>query len=543
MPLDEFSGQRRSVSISSRCRDSWEFRKLCPEGSVLPNAIVCSDVDNDGEGEYVLGTTEGHVIVVKPNRRMPIHSHLVAATISVVIARPQVIITIALEGQCEKWDFTTAEGGISGTMTRQFNIPANCTCADLGTDERLYLGSSDRRVYAYDVGSKEQLGSAFLKSQVFSLKFLSLSPPGTGDPVPLLLVGTTSELYLLEASDEALQLWSNLSTTEEDFPPHESIKTGSKNVASTPKYHPAWSWMLCRSDRVASQTPEDSSCELNQRKHFQHRDPQRVTLIQGMVAGDAKEWPRQPTRLPVAVDCVVLDDKRRAVFTVLTEDGYCWLFQVWIRGALEIEQCESEEVELHGYAGYVKPMWSRPPALLGTLVPRVSLLRLPGGTIRVIALGLDGVLYAIDGQTVVTAQIKEDACSFALPQNTTWNPRRYTGIEAGPPKDPDEGRYLTLELVCVAVDELSEYVVHEDLHRCHLVFPARGDSSPTRQNAGAVHDEDEEEDVAHVSRWLFPSEASEEARRRFERLLRDGYSCAEWEALARYARSVPPPDS
>ncbi|ESS70208.1 hypothetical protein TCDM_01009 [Trypanosoma cruzi Dm28c] len=91
--------------------DSWEFRKHAREGSVMPNALVASDVDGDGVEEIVVGTTEGQILVVKPDHRMPIFSRTLAATISIVLysATYRRLVLVTLEGTCE-----VTEGFLSG---------------------------------------------------------------------------------------------------------------------------------------------------------------------------------------------------------------------------------------------------------------------------------------------------------------------------------------------------------------------------------------------------------------------------------------------
>ncbi|KAK7202170.1 Quinonprotein alcohol dehydrogenase-like protein [Novymonas esmeraldas] len=98
-----FLRQRRLPSI---LLDSWEFRKLASEGSVLANAIVSHDVDDDGLEEVIVGTTEGLLCVVKPDCRAPLFLRVLAATISVVLYTPgrHRLVLVTLEGQCEVID-------------------------------------------------------------------------------------------------------------------------------------------------------------------------------------------------------------------------------------------------------------------------------------------------------------------------------------------------------------------------------------------------------------------------------------------------------
>ncbi|GET88127.1 hypothetical protein, conserved [Leishmania tarentolae] len=98
-----FVRQRRLPSI---LLDSWEFRKLAAEGSVLANAMVSYDVDGDGLEEVIVGTTEGLLCVVKPDHREPLFLRVLAATISVVLYTPiqSRLVLVTLEGQCEITD-------------------------------------------------------------------------------------------------------------------------------------------------------------------------------------------------------------------------------------------------------------------------------------------------------------------------------------------------------------------------------------------------------------------------------------------------------
>lgn len=99
-----FLKQRRLPSI---LLDSWEFRKLAAEGSVMANAMVSYDVDDDGVEEVIVGTTEGLLCVVKPDCRAPLFARVLAATISVVLYTPlrRRLVLITLEGQCEVMDY------------------------------------------------------------------------------------------------------------------------------------------------------------------------------------------------------------------------------------------------------------------------------------------------------------------------------------------------------------------------------------------------------------------------------------------------------
>ncbi|PWU95413.1 putative Quinonprotein alcohol dehydrogenase-like protein [Trypanosoma cruzi] len=200
--------------------DSWEFRKHAREGSVMPNALVASDVDGDGVEEIVVGTTEGQILVVKPDHRMPIFSRTLAATISIVLysATYRRLVLVTLEGTCE-----VTEGFLSGgckvppsassnalqskgqcdwglppslepsnhmnhswgghdegkksktpsTSSHVFCIVPNCTCGDITAEvggTTIFLGAHNC-IYVYSIKTDgECLGSLLLQTPVTSMK-------------------------------------------------------------------------------------------------------------------------------------------------------------------------------------------------------------------------------------------------------------------------------------------------------------------------------------------------------------------------------------
>ncbi|KPI88788.1 hypothetical protein ABL78_2103 [Leptomonas seymouri] len=130
--LQPFLKQRRLPSI---LLDSWEFRKLAPEGSVLANAMVSYDVDDDGVEEVIVGTTEGLLCVVKPDCRAPLFPRVLAATISVVLYTPiqKRLVLITLEGQCEVIDNFLSP---TSQQQRQGRTGTPSCGADGGSDSR-----------------------------------------------------------------------------------------------------------------------------------------------------------------------------------------------------------------------------------------------------------------------------------------------------------------------------------------------------------------------------------------------------------------------
>ncbi|KAG8347551.1 putative intergrin alpha chain protein [Trypanosoma vivax] len=208
--------------------DAWAFRNIVPQGSLMPNALVVSDVDGDGAEELVIGSTEGHLHVLKVGNRVPVYTRSVTATISVVLYRSeqQRLVIATLEGQCE-----VTEGflGVSSKAARNdgvialsqrssatslvtnprdwkgssskpetteecysstssfggcayramgasyvFCIPPNCVCGDISAaddDNIVFLGSYDGHVYVYRLSpAGTRLGSLFLQSQMSSMK-------------------------------------------------------------------------------------------------------------------------------------------------------------------------------------------------------------------------------------------------------------------------------------------------------------------------------------------------------------------------------------
>ncbi|ESL06731.1 FG-GAP repeat protein [Trypanosoma rangeli SC58] len=224
--------------------NSWEFRKHAQEGSVMPNALVACDVDGDGVAEVVFGTTGGQLLVVKADRRMPIYSRTLTATISIVLYNMAYrrLVVLTLEGQCEVTEGFLVGGcraappasSTSGQNKRQhdavstpsvensshltnyvtgqdegmkvnntpcmsshvFCVAPNCTCGDITAEEgatTVFLGS-DNCIYAYSLTpGGECLGSLFLQAPVTSMRCFTvpfateghlhvLSPPPLPSP-------------------------------------------------------------------------------------------------------------------------------------------------------------------------------------------------------------------------------------------------------------------------------------------------------------------------------------------------------------------------
>ncbi|EKF30186.1 FG-GAP repeat protein, putative [Trypanosoma cruzi marinkellei] len=200
--------------------DSWEFRKHAREGSVMPNALIASDVDGDGVEEIVVGTTEGQLLVVKPDHRMPIYSRTLAATISIVLynATYRRLVLVTLEGTCEvtegflsggckvppsassntlqsksqcDWGLTPSlepsshmnhnwgsqeEGTKSNpsfTSSHVFCVAQNCMCGDITAEvggTTIFLGAQNC-IYVYSITTDgECLGSLLLQAPVTSMK-------------------------------------------------------------------------------------------------------------------------------------------------------------------------------------------------------------------------------------------------------------------------------------------------------------------------------------------------------------------------------------
>ncbi|CCW59831.1 unnamed protein product [Phytomonas sp. EM1] len=223
---DPFVMHRRLPSI---LLDSWEFRKIASEGSVLPNALLSCDVDEDGVDEIIIGTTEGYVVVVKPDLRVFNLVHTMTATIAIVMYSKELhqLILVTLEGQCEVWDdflvtpnhdnevwgerdkehasktsldatgpdlnragaissggkprdpstYTACQTKSAQKPSKVFHVPSNCMCGDIvveGDVSRLFLGSYDCHLYIYDLCSGVCELFIFMHHAVTSLKCFSL---------------------------------------------------------------------------------------------------------------------------------------------------------------------------------------------------------------------------------------------------------------------------------------------------------------------------------------------------------------------------------
>ncbi|CCW67196.1 unnamed protein product [Phytomonas sp. Hart1] len=225
-PTDPFTVHHRLPSI---LLDSWEFRKFASEGSVLPNALLSCDIDQDDVEEIIIGTTEGYLLVVKPNLRIFDVVHTMTATISIVMFSKELhqLILVTLEGQCEVWDdflvtfhnvspiwvekdnehasktlVGVAEYDLNRTdrtsseskqrdndthmlcrskraqkASKVFHVPSNCMCGDIVIESdvsRIFLGSYDCHLYVYDLLSGACELSIFMHHAVTSLKCFSL---------------------------------------------------------------------------------------------------------------------------------------------------------------------------------------------------------------------------------------------------------------------------------------------------------------------------------------------------------------------------------
>ncbi|CAD2215255.1 hypothetical protein AGDE_13636 [Angomonas deanei] len=253
--------------IPSILLDSWELRKFVPEGSVLPNSLICTDVDRDGVEEVLLGTTEGDFLVLKPDSRLPLFSYSLAATISVVLYSEEKhrLVLVTLEGQCEVFEnfldtaqmeewlprsegrsaVTTpsstgreAEKGFPAVSThevpvfnvrrsnvyscgpsRVFHVPCNCLCGSIscgstGENDLIFLGSNDRRIYVYDLSTGACLLSLFAHYPVTSVKCFTLpcGTPRSSDPcaASLVFIATSRSIFLLPASLRHIQRYQTV---------------------------------------------------------------------------------------------------------------------------------------------------------------------------------------------------------------------------------------------------------------------------------------------------------------------------------------------
>lgn len=550
------------------CCESWEFRKICSEGSVFPHAILVADVDGDSFDEYIVGTTEGHLVVMSHQQRHPLFTTTLAATISVVLHAPKrnLVVVITLEGQCELREAVSNKGPTSSaaaegsanagapraqrssaqvppfpstndlsasgsqcstavitlSLIESLTIPANCTCGDIDeAGHLLFLGSSDRRVYVYDLGERVCIGSVFLNSQVFAVRSCAML-----SNLPLLLIGTTTDLVVLDADPgQILSCWDARLVKVDT----EDTAGSADEDAQAPLVQALWYYRYQRD--VESHQQVSGSFEVDEdfaSKTHTLMAAKRVTkrLLRGSSAsisamslptttgGPSSPVPPMPShgsknvRLPVAVEFFT-PSEGRAYIAVLSEDGYLWLFHMYEEGRLIVDPSDSQRIVSSGGSGGVRlrisNMWSSVSSvrLFRSMIQRIYLHSPKGEDFHVVALACDGTCFVIDRDRNVSAtKLRPDVCSFAALQ-----------------------RAESVLVVCLSVDEVVEYIV----------TPA----DPKEPAGSTLHswDSSEKDVLIRLAERLFPIEAKSnlaEAVRKVELVCLYGLAEEQWQALANH---------
>lgn len=537
---------------AANCSEAWEFRKMCPEGSVFPNAFLVYDIDDDLKDEFVIGTTEGQLLVMMPDHRQPLYSAVVAATISVILYTPKrrLLVVVTLEGQCELREGPTeaqlgkppshhrascsppaggsglvqqrlggrgphslsrtpqAAAGIASEgsaepaalpVVSRITIPANCTCGDLDAEGRLlFLGSSDRRVYVYNMEQGACIGSVFLQSQVFSVRSVCIAC----EMPPLLLIGSTTDLVLLDADEQAIAQWDAKRIDVESA--HEF--TGTDDDTAAPVLRPPWVFRLQRdSERDVSNA--STNLLLGERNAFTRRFRTTAAAAQTAVAprssGSISEPSQRAVRLPLAVDWL-LSSSGRAQVACVTEDGYLFLFHLWVDGKC-IEDPSADVIRL----GRDKPKLfmanllrhhSNAPSIrfFRSMILHVVLVQLPGDRkTAVVALAADGSCFVFDPSTrsCCVTQLRRDVCAFSAQHRS------------------DDA----LAFVCISVDEIVEYQI------------LYADPSEPLGTVLPPWEDDEYELLLRVGRTLFPElDDPSEIVKRTEIFCAHGLSEGDW---------------
>ena len=532
-------------------RDSWDFRKLCREGSVMTYGLVVADVDRDGTLEYIVGTTEGHLIVVKPDRREPLHRHILTATISVVLhASTDRLVLITLEGQCEVTeDFSTVLGVSSSSSAqakhcRQFTVAANCTCGDM-LDDRLFLGSSDRRVYIYSIRTGQLLTTTFLYSQIFSLRHFVLGERS------LLMVATTTHLVLHTAEVQGPPgCWTTMVldgiSGDNAAAALCSIDDDDAKASFVQSTTPLWSWKLQREATNGETIVEcggGASYDRAGGGGFGGSDrmmmhPTRQNPDSHTSSDPTASKKKNNVRLPVGVDCFVRGPC--ATIVAASEDGYCWMFTLWIRGLATLGDSDGQLLEplspLSKHPLMLRQTWKSPLLLPKGLIPSVCLGRLiEAEDVGAFLLAPDGTLVVVNSlRQAVISKVRHDVSAFCLADNRAGD----------------------VVLVCLADDELVEFTVPCNeiggvsvvaTSSADLSYPVAAAStltlaspshSPATEHPFSVLEKtsdflEGEALLMDVGRRLFGFNGLDDAtiRRKIVALCHDGYTAEEWEEL------------
>lgn len=496
---------------SAICCDSWEFRKICSEGSVFPNGFLVADLDGDGTEEYLVGTTEGELLIMMSGKRNALFSATIAGTISVVMFTPskRTILVVTLEGQCEvrdapspqvlgkQPDLRKVSAGDGLEVRCRLTIPANCTCGDLdATGNLLFLGSSDRRVYAYDLVTNVCIGNIFLQSQVFSVRCVSVLS------VSLLCIGTTTNLVLLDADSGAVREWNSRKIEVSDDAGGTATEDDDFTAGTL---SPLWVFTITRDQDRKSQHESLGEREFNPKYHSQR-------VVRAL--DHATEFMRpcgagKSIRLPVAIDWLTCGEGR-VFISFASEDGYVFLFHLYDEGRC-IDDKEAEKIlvqtrnrDIEGCISTylcIVPVWRNVPSvrLFRSLTQKISIVSLLNSSLAtvLVLLATDGQCFILDtsSRTLLIAQLRPDACAFSV-----------------------RSRGESLLLVCISVDEIVEY---------QITPPDIAD--PAGQEM-ISWDPEEQALLSETARLLFHSD-SVECLRQVEMLCASGLSEKFWALL------------
>ena len=404
---------KESLWVPPYLEDSWNFRQICCMGSVSPRAFCVADVDGDGVEEYVMGTSEGALLVLKSGHREPL-IRIDFATISVVLTlqqgRDTLIIVVCLEGTLSLIPAASLAGsGSADTVgadepSKPLLIPSNCACGAVD-DTRLFLGSLDRRVHIFDVHESSppiavKRATVHFDAQVFTIERCSY------DGRPFLIVGTTKNVVLVDVS-----------------PGNVAKLTALQHTASPDALSPStgllWKQSLDRRQVQHDATPTASVGRVSRLSGTDgsfgseipfDASPERAT-IESVFRGSVKV-------AVAALESGAESSLKLLYLAALTEDGYVWLFQLGRRADVALSAAESRRVSRTTDEDLVVlPVWQ---TRLSPLTPRVTLSPTPSGDPALVVVTSEGLLYMLTSRkSAVMAQLGDEFCSFALRRTST----------------------------------------------------------------------------------------------------------------------------
>lgn len=145
-------------------------------GSVHPASLVVCDLDDDGEDEVILGTTEGQLLVFRLSEPTPLAVVSGLYTINEVVAGeilgiPKALAVCCLEGLVKVWTLTVATPNHTSDpleVRRCFNVGANLTSI-CRMGKRLVAYTLDRRLHVYGMDSDHPTHRLIVTHAVFSM--------------------------------------------------------------------------------------------------------------------------------------------------------------------------------------------------------------------------------------------------------------------------------------------------------------------------------------------------------------------------------------